>query len=267
MLREISEEVRVNLKDRLRDVRHVVRRHRHDSAAAPTREAPARARAPFPLREIEDLLGHAVSAFDDAMGMAQTLVPRTVSGNARTAKGFTVYFPPGGRDQLAAERAFRRDMYDLARTVLARRNLSGVLVHEADFVAVHAAMRRRHGQLLATLGSAGGWTDKISLAAQLGAALLVELLAHKPLNIAPARLTSASPGELDRGDAIACLAPVALACSLANVDPDGSAEPDLVDMAILATDARIERVRQACESPDPQGELTSLFAMLLAHLP
>jgi hypothetical protein len=269
MLREISEEVRVNLKDRLRDARHIVRQHRHDSRAATPADGPrARERTPFPLREIEGLLGHAASAFDDAMGMAQTLVPRASSGNGRTARGFATYFPPPrSLDILSGERAFRRDMYELARTMLARRNLPGVLVHEADFVAVHAAMRRRHEPLLATLGGAGGWTDRISVAAQLGAALLVEFLAHKPLNSAPARLSPTSPGEVSRNDAIACLAPMALACSLASVDPDGDAEPDLIDMALLAVDARMERVRQACNGPNPQDDLTALFALLLAHLP
>ena len=48
MLREISEEVRVNLKDRLREARQQIRRHRHDSSAS-------RSRPPFPFGEIEGL--------------------------------------------------------------------------------------------------------------------------------------------------------------------------------------------------------------------
>ena len=73
MLRQISEEVRVNLKDRLRDVRQGVRQLRHDGRPSPQN---AQARSPFPISEIEGLLGHAVSAFDDAMSAAESLVPR-----------------------------------------------------------------------------------------------------------------------------------------------------------------------------------------------
>ncbi|OQM77290.1 hypothetical protein [Manganibacter manganicus] len=267
MLREISEEVRVNLKDRLRDVRHVVRQHRHDSPAVERSGETARARPFFPRREIEGLLGHAISAFDDAMGLAQTLVPRTHSGNTHRPKGFAAYFPADGQSGLDAERAFRRDMYSLTRMMLARRKLVNVRVHEADFVAIHAAMRRRHQPLLAMQDADMGWAEKVSLAAELSAALLGEFLTHRPLRTAPAALSSPMADEIARNDAVACLAPVALACGLASVDPDGNEAPDLIDMAVLAIDARSERVVQACDSADPQSELTVLFAMLLTHLP
>jgi len=266
MLRATSEDMRVNLKDRLRDMRHVVRQYRHDSPAAAAPAAAPQARPPFPFREIEDLFGHAVSTFDDAMAMAQTLVRRTPAGGARTAKGFIAYFPPGARDGLAAERAFRRDMYALVCTVVARRGIGAVLVHEAAFAAVHAAVLQHRKPLLARLGRVDG-AEKISLAAQLGAALLVELLARRPFRLAPARPFAPAPGGIARSDAIACLAPVALACALATVDGDGGDGSDLLDIAVLVTDARLERVLHACNGANPHAELTALFAVLLAHLP
>ncbi len=120
MLREISEEVRVNLKDRLRDVRHVIRRHRHDSPAQQARLGDE-ARPTFPIREIEGLLGHAASAFDDMMSVAETLVPRERSGrmSGLTPKPLGVYFASGDA-ALAGERAFRRDMYALAKAAARR---------------------------------------------------------------------------------------------------------------------------------------------------
>jgi hypothetical protein len=45
------------------------------------------------------------------------------------------------------------------------------------------------------------------------------------------------------------------------------AEPDMLEIAILAVDARIERIQAAFNGKDAQGDLTALFATLLAHLP
>ena len=79
MLRELSEDVRIRVKDTLRDFRSVVRQHRHDYA--PGRPATPDAKdQPFPLREIEGLLGHAVSAFDDVMSLAESLAPHGSHG-------------------------------------------------------------------------------------------------------------------------------------------------------------------------------------------
>jgi len=261
MLREISEEVRVNMKDRLREVRQAIRRHRHDSDAG---RGQGRARAPFPLAGIEGLLGHAVSAFDDAMTMAETLVSRDrIGGQASLTmpKPLGRYF--SARDPLAGERAFRRDLYGLAKVVLAVRRIEGSTIRETRFPAIHAAMARDEAEALGRLEHETTWTERVALVAGLTAALLVELVRHDPLRTGEA--PQARP--LDRPRAIACLAPVALACGLATMEADARPETDLLEIAMLAVDARLDRIVDAFASADPRGDLTAILAALLAHLP
>jgi len=267
MLREISEEVRINLKDRLRDVRHAIRQRRHDSTSSGS-ASPAPGHAPFPLREIEGLLGHAASAFDDVMSMAETLVPRELSGRMQglAPKPLGTYFGARGASaQLAAERAFRRDIYALTRAVLKEKGREA-RVHEAALAAAHAAMERQYGELFDRLSTEGEWTARVALTASLSAALLLELLGQDPLRFGDQASATMETGGR-RAGAISCLAPVALACGMATVDTSAAEEPDLLEIAMLATDARLPRILPACEGADAQDELTSIFAALLAHLP
>jgi hypothetical protein len=256
MLREISEEVRVNLKDRLRETRHAIRRHRHDIQPATTRPRP-----PFPFNEIEGLLGHAVSAFDDVMTMAETLAPRRLGGrpNSAAARSFDAYFP--AKDLIGGERAFRRDLYALARTVLAMRRLGDAQVSETSLATLHATFAREQAAPLADLARASAWTDRIALAATLSSALLVELVRQQRL-----RFENEGAG-FGRETVIACLAPLALACGLATMEAGNPPETDLLEIAMLAIDARMDRILAALEGKNAQGDLTALFATLLAHLP
>lgn len=257
MLREISEEVRVNLKDRLREVRHSIRRRRHD-----VRPAPAQDRPPFPFNEIEGLLGHAVSAFDDVMTMAETLAPRGLGGrpNMTAARSFDAYFP--AKDPIAGERAFRRDLYALASAVLAMRHIDRAQASEAGLATLHAIFAREQADPLADLARASAWTDRIALTATLSAALLVELVRQQPL-----RFEKAADGSPERETVITCLAPLALTCGLATMEAGKPPETDLLEIAALAVDARMDRILAAFEGRDAQGDLTALFATLLAHLP
>ena len=92
MLRELSEDVRIRVKDRLRDFRSIVRQHRHDHG--PGKPAPAEAKdQPFPIRGIEGLLGQAASAFDDVMTLAETLAPRGSPARASASMRTTVIRP------------------------------------------------------------------------------------------------------------------------------------------------------------------------------
>lgn len=259
MLHEISEEMRVALKDRLRDMRHVIRQHRHDG------RHPASAlladRLPLPRAQgVDELLGHAVSAFDDAMTLAEKLVPVGRSRPGRPRHGFAAYF--AGRDGV---RAFRRDLYSLARLVLARRGIADARIHESDLAAVHASLGQRHGALIASLSAQQGWVERVSAASALCAAILVELLDHRPIrfDIGMATPAAGSLRELE----ILCLAPVVLACGFAAVEPEAANEPDLIGLAILATEARLERIVAASRGVDSQEELARIFAVLLAHLP
>lgn len=259
MLREISEEVRANLKDRLREVRRAIRRHRHDSN--PAQEAEAGARAPFPLGEIEGLFGHAVSAFDDAMTMAETLVPQEWKGGhpgSATPRPLGDYFT--ARDPIDGERAFRRDVYALTRAVLARRQMGDVAVREATFAAVHADILRDQAQSFARLESETVRAERVVLVAGITSKLMVELVRHDPL-----RSIAGANTRLDSETAIICLAPVALACGLATMDP--APEIDLLETATLAVDAWLDRIVAALAEKDSRGALTAILAALLAHLP
>jgi len=201
--------------------------------------------------------------------MAETLVPREPSGrmSGLAPRPFDAYFgPAAGRDPLAGERAFRRDMYALSKAVLAEKKERGVRIGEAAFVPVHAAMQKNCGALLAKLSGETEWAGRVALAAGLCATLLQEFLNHGPL-----RFDEAVPGTEGAGRrracAVSCLAPVALACGLASVDREAASEPDLLEIAMLATDARMDRILPACGKPEAQDDLTSIFAALLAHLP
>lgn len=261
MLRQISEDVRVNLKDRLRDVRHVIRQSRHDQARRPL--AKDSLEPSSPPKGIEELLSHAASVVDDAMSLAESLVPheRPAGADAVTVKGFDRYFRHGGRDSLlGGERAFRRDMYYLAKAIAAKAGAGAPRIYEASLVAAHAAMRKRHADLIAELDIAAEADERIAVAAALCAALLIELVAQHPIRFAE----GTQPGS-DRE--IRFLAPLVLACGLATIGADDLPAADMLEITILAADVRHERIVQAYGKADPHGELTNVFAVLLAHLP
>ena len=265
MLRQISEDVRVNLKDRLRDIRQGVRQQRRDgaqSALVKTRQQP------FPIREIEGLLGHAAAVFDDAMSLAETLVPqhRKRLGGA-APQGFAAYFPAGSAEnRLDSERAFRRDLYYLAQAVLAKRKIEAAVVHEADLAAVHAEVVSRHAGRLHAFARAVTPDEQVAATAEICAALLVALLEHNPIRF-PASGAEFHAVSSGRSIEIGCFAPVALACGLASLGVDDMSGNDLLEIAMLAADVREDRIVEACGAPDATGELTSIFAVLLAHLP
>jgi hypothetical protein len=261
MLRQLSEEVRVNLKDRLREVRDVIRQRRRDGGRSGVLREATSHLPPFPGKGIESLLSHAVSAVDDALSIAESFVPheRPIKVDGTTVKGLGTYFPAGDAEgQLGAERLFRRDMYYLSKAVLAGLKIDNARIHEADFAAVHATMRKRHGDLLSALTAPGAGLQAIAATC---AALLIECLGHHPV-----RFGEAAAAE-DRSLEISCLAPLVLACGLATAGRDGAPEPDMLEIAILAADIRHDRIVQACAKARPIEQLTPVFATLLAHLP
>lgn len=264
MLREISEEVRINLKDRLREMRHAIRRHRHDTGNASVLPPPPGGRTPFPLPEIDGLVSRAVSVFDDAMTMAETLVPHDGRGHSKPMP-FDTYFHSAS-SLLDGERAFRRDMYYLAKSMLGRRKAVARPVQEAGFATVHAAMLRQHGELLTSLKPDASETECTAHAAALCAALLVELLRAR---LVRPRLTEGKVANVLEANivlAVSVLAPMALAVTLATSGIDTESGSDLLDIAALAVDAHLDRIMPACRTTDPAAELTPIFAMLIFHL-
>lgn len=265
MLRQISEDVRVNLKDRLRDVRHVIRQSRHDHARNAAMEAEGRFPSSSPAKGLEDLLGHAASVVDDAMSLAESLVPheRPANTDAATVRSFDRYFSASGRGpSLDGERAFRRDMYYLAKAIAARKTAGAPRIYEASLAAAHAAMRKRHADLIAELDIEVEPDERVAVAAALCAALLIELIDHRPI-----RFTEGAPGSRDRDLEIRFLAPLALACGLATIGVGDLPAADMLEITMLAADVRHDRIVQAYGKADRLGELTTVFAVLLAHLP
>jgi len=263
MLRQISEDVRVNLKDRLRDVRYVIRQSRHDHARNAAMEAEGRNSPSSAAKGLEDLLGHAASVVDDAMSLAEALVPheRPASADAATVRSFDHYFRSNGRGpSLDGERAFRRDMYYLAKAIAAKKTAGAPRIYEASLAAAHASMRKRHADLIAELDIAAEPDERIAVAAALCAALLIELIEHRPI-----RFNEGGGRNLDLE--IRFLAPLALACGLATIGADDLAAADMLEITMLAADVRHDRIVQAYGKADRLGELTTVFAVLLAHLP
>ena len=271
MLRQISEDVRVNIKDRLRDARNVIRQGRHDSTeeGQAWREV-ARHLPPFPVKGVEGILGHAASAVDDALSAVESVVRpvREAGAGSATTGGLRAYFPPDQAHRRPSEagRRFRRDMYYLARDVLGGLRIDAVRIHEASFAAVHDSMIERHGATLARLEGKPGRSTDIEPVAAACAVLLIELLRHQPIRFAEtARRTSQLevPGNLD----MRCMAPMALLCGLATLATDERPYPELAEIAILATDARHDRFVTALHASDAARDLSTLYASLLAHLP
>ena len=267
MLRELSEDVRIRVKDTLRDFRSIVRQHRHDHASGRPASLVAKDQ-PFPVKEIEGLLGHAVSAFDDVMSLAESFAPHKSLGTAQVSgpQPLQSYFRPRGESHLDGERAFRRDLYRLAKLVLEQKKLNAFRIRESDFAAVHDALEKRDPELIARLHAETSRDERVSLVAALSSSLFVELVRHEPI-----KLPVVEPGKQETIDAgrtvvVNCLAAIAIACGLATLDMEGAAGPELMEIAILAVDVRADRIRSALDGEDQVRELTPLFANLLTHL-
>ncbi len=264
MLRELSEDVRALVKDRLRELRSVVRQHRHDrkpAGAGSTQED-----RPFPVRELEGVIGHAVSVFDDAMTFAERFAPRPASDAPVFApRPLQAYFRTEAEERIGGARAFRRDLYRLGRLCLERKDLAGLLIHESSFAAVHAALLKREGAAVATLSAPVDPERRVALVSDLCAALFMELVEARPIRLPVAEDGSEAP-EADRAAVSNCLAAIVVACGLATLDMEGSPGQELMEVATLGVDARAERFIVALEREDRGQELADLFENLLVHL-
>lgn len=252
MLRSLSEDVVVNIKDRLRDMRHLVRSSRHDNPGGPRRPQMAE---PFaPPAEIERLLGRAASVVDDTLTVAETvsrtLLPMVRTSDSARLHGLDTYFASGR--SVEGERLFRRDLYAAFKAL--PRNDADTPLHEAGFSQAHLAIRKKHGALLTAMYMAD--TDgRLETVAAVAAATLVELRASQPLS-----------GD-EAAPALIPLAPMVLAAAILTLSPSGMSDADLLEAAGMAVDARHERILRALDGADPVNELGAIFRVLLAHLP
>lgn len=261
MLRSFSEEVVVNVKDRLRDVRHFVRASRHDNPGGPRRPPGT---DPFaPPAEIERLIGRAASVVDDTLTMAETvslsLLPIVRPDDGARLHGFDVYFATGSGTE--GERLFRRDLYAALKSWLRQKGGPMPLLHEARFSQAHLAVRRKHPELLAAMRAAGP-EDRLDAVAAVAAATLVELRASQPLQ---ADIRAAEAAEVE--PTLQLLAPAALAAGIATLSPSELSDAELLEAAGMVVEARGDRISRALESADPVAELAAIFRALLAHLP
>lgn len=265
MLREISEDVRVRLKDRLRDLRSMVREHRHDHLRAVGPSAEARDQS-FPVREIEGILGHAVSAFDDVMTLAERLAPGGTPGGSTVfaPRPLQEYFRLQPEAGLDGARAFRRDLYRLAKLALQQKNLAGFRIRESDFASVHDALEKSDAGPIARLHAGTNDEERLPLVAGLTARLFVELVKHEPIRLATTTDEEATTGR-EPTAAVNSLAAIAIACGLATLDLEGAPGRELMEVATLAVDVRGERIHAALDM-DRFDKLTRLFEGLLAHL-
>ncbi|PQZ50110.1 hypothetical protein CQ052_12545 [Ochrobactrum sp. MYb15] len=261
MLRILSEEIAVNLKDRLREVRCMIRRNRHESLQG--EQASSR---PGEIVSPELLLGHAASMMDKALTTAETISISLISSNpnvhnsAPHVRSLSVYFGAGAE----GARAFRKDMYYLTKEVLRRHQLQNVLIQEAVFVTVHARVMRKHGALLKGVFAAEAGDKKVAETAKAITAMFLELLAEKPVRFISLD-GHCDPQALRKFETM-CFAAVGLACGLATAKAGDLEGVDPLESAILALDARHERLMQAAEDRD-QSQLENLFQTFIAHLP
>jgi hypothetical protein len=250
MIRDISSEIVVNLKDRLRDVRHVIRASRQDTSV---------------IQDLPDkLLGKAARVMDKALTAAETISISLVSQDPAVhsttieARSLDAYFPSGKGN---GEALFRRDVYYLAKRMFAVLGSRNALLHEATFSAVHSVMVRRHSALLAQARTTRDLTD----IAKVCATLAVEMQS----NYRSAR-TPVSTSQLqwpDQDTQYLCFSAISLAIGLAtyaDIEPNNE---KLVESALLALQARQDRFVKATETSDRITDLAALFAFLIPHLP
>src|SRR5690606_19635676 len=146
---------------------------------------------------------------------------------------------------------FRRDLYQLARLALEKNGLRDFRILESDFAAVHEALQRKGAELIVRLHAETDRDERVSLVATLSASLFLELVRHRPI-----RVPRAGPGEegaIDPGPgaALNALAAIAIASGLATLDMEGAPAPELMEIAILAVDARGDRIRAALHGETP----------------
>ncbi len=251
MIRDISNEIVVNLKDRLRDVRHLIRASRADTKTAPQ-----------DLSEI--LFGRAARVMDKAFTAAETisisLVSQDPAAHSTTieARSLEAYFPA---NTAKGEALFRRDIYYLTKRLFSILGSKNALIHEATFVAVHAAMSRRHAPVLFAAEQDGGLDDIATACATLAA----ELQSH--YHAAPLTLPAHLEAQPDKGTEYLCFAAIALAIGLATYADNEPGGDKLVESTLLALQARQDKFDQAIEAADPVKALAALFAFLIPHLP
>ncbi|MBA8878816.1 hypothetical protein [Phyllobacterium myrsinacearum] len=253
MIRDISNEIVVGLKDRLRDVRHMIRASRSDKIKSATHDGP------------EVLLGHAARVVDKALTVAETISISLVSQDPKAhsttieARSLSAYFPA---DTAKGEALFRRDVYYLTKRIFTMLGAENTVVHEATFASAHAVMIRRHADQV----KAATRTNSLKDIARACATLTFELQSSHQSQPLPPHV----PGERapEMATQFLCFSAIALAIGLASYsDNEEAGDEKLVDSALLALKARQSTLTEATQGKDRTDNLSSLFAFLIPILP
>lgn len=253
MIRDISNEIVVGLKDRLRDVRHMIRASRSDKIRTAAPEGP------------EALLGHAARVVDKALTVAEKISILLVSQDPKAhsatieARSLHAYFPA---DSAKGEALFRRDVYYLAKRIFTVLGSENPVVHEATFASVHAIMIRRHADRIKAATRTNGLTE-ISDAC---AVLTFELQSSHQAQPLPPHM----PGDNgpDMATRFLCFSAIALAIGLASYsDNEEPGDEKLVESALLALKARHTSLIEATQGKNRTDALSGLFAFLIPVLP
>ncbi|MBB2973672.1 hypothetical protein [Mesorhizobium sp. RMAD-H1] len=261
------DDVVVNLKDRLRDVRHVIRSSRHDR-----RRTTMHLQSPAQLPEM--LLGTAATFVDTALSVAETISISLISddpqahGRSRRIGSLKLYFAHSDGIRL-----FHRDMYYLTKEVLRRCGRNDVFIHEAAFADIYLRLMRDHKNVFDRAIAPDASTGDL---ARAGAALAIESVRRHPVR----KLEPGSPlpaaVALQSDSEITIFSAIGLACALATTRTQddalsatglADAGADLLESAFLAVSAREERFIAAFASNAPESALAELFSLLIPHLP
>ncbi|MGH6860883.1 MAG: hypothetical protein ACRECY_11530, partial [Phyllobacterium sp.] len=214
---------------------------------------------PLP-RELSDIvLGKVARAMDKAFTTAESVSISLISTDPAAhsslveARSLDRYFPA---DAAAGEALFRRDVYYLAKHLLALLGAPNALLHEATFSSVHALMRRRHAVLLAAARK-----GNLAGIAQACAMLAAEMQAQDQ---APPLFAAQAPERTAR---YLCFSAIALAMGLATYADGEHGTGTLVESALLALQARPEKFERSIDASGDRAALADLFAFLIPHLP
>jgi hypothetical protein len=257
---DIPTDIAVNIKDKLRRVRHALRRGRQsnpdDTLSTFIPFVPQHS-AVLPEIVLNRVANVAVTIVDKALTSAEAISLSLISTDpaihhtAPDVQSLRTYF---GTD-LEGQRAFRRDMYYLVKAVLHSHKVENILIREAAFQHVYAELRDRHSAALNTLNDPAH--DLIS-----NSALLCTLLFQAMLHAQPVR----AEDPLLQDQLITGYAAISLACALATAKPADMEEFDNLESALQAVEVRSERIINAVQAND-QPALQNLFATLISHLP
>ncbi|WP_153020277.1 hypothetical protein [Paramesorhizobium deserti] len=260
------DDIVVNLKDRLRDVRHLIRSNRHDRLLADQRS-----KSPAELPEM--LLGTAATFVDTALTLAETISISLISddpeahGRSGRVGSLRHYFShsDGGR-------LFHRHMYYLTKEVLRRSGRNDAFIHEAAFADIYLHLKRDHKNVFARALGCDASTDDIAVAC---AAMAVETVRRHPVKIIEPGSPLPATAPLQPDIEITVFSTISLACALATARPQDALSAtsltdegtDLLESAFLAVSAREERFSAAFASDRPDRALAEIFSLLIPHLP